>query len=248
MADSSESRTAPERGDNQWPRGTTVALGAAGAIGMVLITISGVAVGPTGPTGSSVERGILTFVPQGTAATVLGATTMTLGLAARPRRVARPRPAAASAAPTLRPLYRITCIVGRAAAHRSADLQPRPLQLRGRRADGAAPHQSVRVRPGRARRVEVPRAGESRVAHHSFAVRTAVPAARERRGAAFGRQRRHHDHDPAPVRGRGRRADRDLVCRSWPRRPARTRPARCGSACATRSSSSTSSAAATTTR
>ncbi len=80
MADSPESRTAPERGDNQWPRGTTVALGAAGAIGMVLITISGVAVGPTGPTGSSVERGILTFVPHGTAATVLGATTMTLGL------------------------------------------------------------------------------------------------------------------------------------------------------------------------
>jgi len=81
VADSIETRVAPDRVGNAWPRGTTVALGAAGAIGMVLITVSGVAVGPTGPTGSSVERGILTVVPKGTAGTVLGVVTMTAGLA-----------------------------------------------------------------------------------------------------------------------------------------------------------------------
>jgi alpha-1,6-mannosyltransferase len=81
VADSIETRNETERGGNRWPRGTTVALGAAGAMGMVLITVSGIAVGPTGPTGSSVERAILTFVPKGTAATVLGATAMTAGLA-----------------------------------------------------------------------------------------------------------------------------------------------------------------------
>jgi hypothetical protein len=80
VADSIQTSVAPDRAGNQWPRGTTVALGAAGAIGMVLITISGVAVGPTGPTGSSVERGILTFMPNGDAGTVIGATAMTLGL------------------------------------------------------------------------------------------------------------------------------------------------------------------------
>lgn len=48
---------------------------------MVLITVSGVAVGPTGPTGSSVERAILALTPKGTAGTALGAITMTLGLA-----------------------------------------------------------------------------------------------------------------------------------------------------------------------
>jgi alpha-1,6-mannosyltransferase len=80
VADSLETNTAPDRGGNPWPRGTTVALGAAGAIGMVLITVSGVAVGPTGPTGSSVERGILALMPKGTAATVIGAVTMTAGL------------------------------------------------------------------------------------------------------------------------------------------------------------------------
>jgi hypothetical protein len=70
-----------ERAPSEWPRGSTVALGAVGALGMILITVSGVAVGPTGPTGSSVARAILTIVPKGTAASALGATTMTLGLA-----------------------------------------------------------------------------------------------------------------------------------------------------------------------
>ncbi len=108
MNEGTESPVASERAGNGWPRGTTVALGAAGAIGMVLITISGVAVGPTGPTGSSVERVILALVPKGTAATVLGAVTMTLGLTLvlgswfvlglLLRRGAE-----------LRPLYRITC-------------------------------------------------------------------------------------------------------------------------------------------
>jgi hypothetical protein len=76
---------------------------------MVLITVSGVAVGPTGPTGSSVERGILALMPKGTAATVIGAVTMTAGLilvlgawivlGLLLRRGAE-----------LRPLFRITCI------------------------------------------------------------------------------------------------------------------------------------------
>ncbi len=78
--DSIDSSVLGESEGNRWPRGTTVALGASGAIGMVLITVSGVAVGPTGPTDSSVERGILALVPKGTAATALGALTMTLGL------------------------------------------------------------------------------------------------------------------------------------------------------------------------
>jgi hypothetical protein len=82
VAQVSETRVAPERereGD-QWPRGITVALGLAGAIGVILITVSGVAVGPTGPTGSFVERTILAVTPKGTAATVLGAIAMTVGL------------------------------------------------------------------------------------------------------------------------------------------------------------------------
>ncbi|MDQ1449887.1 MAG: hypothetical protein QOC79_2858 [Actinomycetota bacterium] len=85
MADSGETRIAPRREDtrredNRWPQGTTVALGTIGAVGMVLITVSGVAVGPTGPTNSSVERGVLSIIPKGTAATVLGVVTLTAGL------------------------------------------------------------------------------------------------------------------------------------------------------------------------
>jgi len=108
VADRDESRIALE-GSERWPRGVTVGLGAAGAIGMVLIAISGVVVGPTGPTGSSVERVILAWAPKGSAATVVGAVTMTLGLilvlgawlvlGLLLRRGA-----------SLRPLFRITCI------------------------------------------------------------------------------------------------------------------------------------------
>ena len=186
-----------DRAGNGWPRGTTVALGAAGAIGMVLITVSGVAVGPTGPTGSSVERGILTFVPKGTAATVLGAVTMTVGLDPRARLVDRARPVVESAAPSSG-----RCTASRARGPRRSsigppDLQPRPLQLRGRRDDGHPPHQPVRARPCRARRVEVPRAREPYVAHHAVALRPAVPAARELRRPALGWKRRQLDHDPA---------------------------------------------------
>src|SRR5262245_41769136 len=47
---------------------------------MVLIAISGVVVGPTGPTGSSLERGILTIAPDGTAGNVVGVIAMILGL------------------------------------------------------------------------------------------------------------------------------------------------------------------------
>ena len=80
VAEHDETRIAREDSADRWPRRTTVALGAAGALGMVLVGVSGVAVGPTGPTDSSVERFILTFVPKGTAATAVGAVTMTLGL------------------------------------------------------------------------------------------------------------------------------------------------------------------------
>ena len=97
-----------QRVANPWPRGVTLALGATGAIGMVLITVSGIAVGPTGPTGSSVERGILALVPKGTAATVLGVVALTVGLMLVLGSwfvlgLLLKRGAA------LRPLYRITC-------------------------------------------------------------------------------------------------------------------------------------------
>ncbi|MDQ1433518.1 MAG: hypothetical protein QOF59_334, partial [Actinomycetota bacterium] len=80
VADSDDPRIALAPGSNRWPEGTTVALGTIGALGMVLITLSGIVVGPTGPTGSSVERGFVALVPKGTARTVVGASTMTLGL------------------------------------------------------------------------------------------------------------------------------------------------------------------------
>jgi hypothetical protein len=80
VADSDDPRIAPAPGSSRWPQGTTVALGTIGALGMVLITISGIVVGPTGPTGSSLERGLVTLVPKGTARTVVGASTMALGL------------------------------------------------------------------------------------------------------------------------------------------------------------------------
>jgi hypothetical protein len=80
VAVNTETQMAHERRDDGWPRGITVALGASGAIGMVLITISGVATGPTGPTGSSVERWMLSMTPKGTAGNVVGVVTMALGL------------------------------------------------------------------------------------------------------------------------------------------------------------------------
>ncbi len=178
---------------------------------MVLITVSGVAVGPDRPdrfVGRA--RDPRPSCPRAPPATVLGATTMTLGLTLVLGAwivlglLLQQRRRAQAALP-----HHVR--VGRAAAHRPADLQPRPLQLRGRRNDGHPPHQPVRARSGRARRVDVPRAGESHVADDPVAVRTSVPAARERRGAALGRQRRHLDHAPAPVRGRGRRAHRGLA-------------------------------------
>jgi hypothetical protein len=80
VAVSTETQVAHERTHDGWPPGVTVALGAAGAIGMVLIAISGVVVGPTGPTGSSVERGILEIAPKGTAGNVVGVVAMVFGL------------------------------------------------------------------------------------------------------------------------------------------------------------------------
>lgn len=80
MADTTETQIAPERENDGWPPGVTVALGAAGALGMVFITISGVLTGPTGPTGSSLERWILSLTPKGTAGNVTGVVAMTLGL------------------------------------------------------------------------------------------------------------------------------------------------------------------------
>jgi hypothetical protein len=80
VADGTETQIAHRRADDGWPAGITVALGASGAIGMVLIAISGVLVGPTGPTGSSIERGILAITPKGTTGNVLGVVATVLGL------------------------------------------------------------------------------------------------------------------------------------------------------------------------
>ena len=106
--------------------------------------------------------------------------TMAAGLDARPRRVARARLVVAAAAPSLRPLNRIACIW-------AAPLLIGPpifsRDLYSYAADGLMVHRHispVRVRAGRARRVEVPRARESRVADHAFALRAALLAARAR--------------------------------------------------------------------
>ena len=80
MADSSETPIASDRGTIAWPRGTTVALGAVGALGMLFILFSGLLVGPTGPTGSSLARDVLSLMPKGSAASFLGALSMTVGL------------------------------------------------------------------------------------------------------------------------------------------------------------------------
>ncbi len=154
---------------------------------MVLITVSGIAVGPTGPTGSSVERAILTVMPKGTAATVLGAVTMTFGLilvlgawlvlGLLLRRGAE-----------VKPLYRIACIW-------SAPLLIGPpifsRDLYSYAADGLMVNRHIspyEFGPAALGAIEVPRARQSRVARHAVAVRTALPAPRERRGAAVGRQ------------------------------------------------------------
>jgi hypothetical protein len=65
--------------DTGWPRATPMVLGAAGAIGTSLIVISGVTLGPHGPTGSAIERSVVDLVPSG-AATPVGVSAMIVGL------------------------------------------------------------------------------------------------------------------------------------------------------------------------
>jgi alpha-1,6-mannosyltransferase len=66
----------PER--DGWPRGIPTLLGAVGAIGMSLIGLSSVALGPHG-TGSAIERDVVALVPRN-AAVPIGAASMTIGL------------------------------------------------------------------------------------------------------------------------------------------------------------------------
>jgi alpha-1,6-mannosyltransferase len=68
-----------ERIDTGWPRAATIALGTAGAIGTSLIVVSGVTLGPHGPTGSAIERSVVGLVPT-SAATPVGITAMIVGL------------------------------------------------------------------------------------------------------------------------------------------------------------------------
>ena len=56
-------------------------LGAIGFVGMTVISAVGVILGP-GPTGSSIERRVVSFAPTGTAGTVLGTIALVVGLAA----------------------------------------------------------------------------------------------------------------------------------------------------------------------
>src|SRR5947209_6668888 len=62
-----------------WPRGIPTLLGAVGAIGMSLIGLSNVALGPHGPTGSVIERDVVSVLPRN-AVVPIGATSMTIGL------------------------------------------------------------------------------------------------------------------------------------------------------------------------
>jgi alpha-1,6-mannosyltransferase len=62
-----------------WPHGVPMLLGAVGALGMSLIALSSVVLGPHGPTGSAIERDVVALVPSN-AAVPIGAASMTLGL------------------------------------------------------------------------------------------------------------------------------------------------------------------------
>jgi hypothetical protein len=64
---------------NGWPRGVPTFLGAVGAIGMSLIALSSVTLGPHGPTGSAIERDVVALVPA-RAAVPIGAAGMAIGL------------------------------------------------------------------------------------------------------------------------------------------------------------------------
>jgi hypothetical protein len=68
-----------EPAGNGWPRGVPTLLGAIGALGMSLIALSSVTLGPHGPTGSAIERDVVALVPA-KAAMPVGITAMTLGL------------------------------------------------------------------------------------------------------------------------------------------------------------------------
>lgn len=68
-----------EPAGNGWPRGVPTLLGAVGALGMSLIALSSVTLGPHGPTGSAIERDVVAMIPA-KAAMPVGVTAMTLGL------------------------------------------------------------------------------------------------------------------------------------------------------------------------
>jgi hypothetical protein len=63
------------------PAALFVLLGAIGFVGMTVISAVGVILGP-GPTGSSIERRVVSFAPTGTAGTVLGTIALVVGLTA----------------------------------------------------------------------------------------------------------------------------------------------------------------------
>src|SRR5260221_5349663 len=62
-----------------WPRGAVALLGFTGAIGMALVAVSSVTLGPRGPTGSAIERDVVAIVPAN-ARVPVGVTSMTIGL------------------------------------------------------------------------------------------------------------------------------------------------------------------------
>src|SRR5258706_4614024 len=66
----------------QWPPHVAVGLGALGAVGMVLIVVAGVIVGPHGPTGSAVERDVTALAPAGAAGVASACVALVLGITA----------------------------------------------------------------------------------------------------------------------------------------------------------------------
>jgi hypothetical protein len=78
-ADSVAPATRARYGENGWPRGIPILLEVVGAIGMSLVALSSVSLGPHGPTGSALERDVVAMVPSN-AALPIGVVSMTIGL------------------------------------------------------------------------------------------------------------------------------------------------------------------------
>src|SRR5262245_47127053 len=64
------------------PTGAFAFLAGVGFVGMTVISAAGVMLGAPGPTGSSMERRVVSFAPSGTTGTALGTIALVLGLAA----------------------------------------------------------------------------------------------------------------------------------------------------------------------